>query len=80
MEMLSRRANLNLYDLADSVLVGVSRQVSNGHILPIEPNAWYVGAFRPEVPVAKLVLEVRMLVKHHQRAFAFEVPHIARYG
>ena len=39
-----------------------------------------VVALRPEVAVAELLLEVRVLVEHHQRALALQVPHEARHA
>ncbi len=44
----------------------------------VQPDGGDVVALGPEVPVAELVLEVRVLVEHHERALALQVPHEAR--
>ena len=44
----------------------------------VEPDGRHVAALRPEPPVAELVLEVRVLVEHHQRALPLQVAHGAR--
>ena len=44
----------------------------------VQPDGRDVVALGPEEPVAELVLEVRVLVEHHERALALQVPHEAR--
>ena len=46
----------------------------------IQPDGRHVVALRPELPVAELVLQVRMPVEYHQRALALQVSHHARHA
>ena len=46
----------------------------------VQPDGRHVVALRPELPVAELVLQVRVPVEYHQRALALQVSHHARHA
>ena len=46
----------------------------------VQADGRHVVALGPEVPVAELVLEVGVLVEHHERALALEVAHEAGHA
>ena len=46
----------------------------------VQPDGRHVVALRPELPVAELVLQVRVPVEYHQRALALQIPHDARHA
>ena len=39
----------------------------------------YIVSLCPKVPVPKLILQIRMPIEHHQRAFPFQVSHERRH-
>ena len=77
---------------AERVLVFLHAQLVPGDIagfLPpdvfgdrrlVQPDGRHVVALRPELPVAELVLQVRVPVEYHQRALALQVSHHARHA
>jgi len=46
----------------------------------VQADGGHVVALGPELPVAELVLHVRVLVEYHQRALPLQVAHHARYA
>ena len=46
----------------------------------VQPDGRHVVALRPELPVAELVLQVRVPVEYHQRALPLQVSHHARHA
>ena len=44
----------------------------------VQPDGHRAAALGPEPPVPELVLQVRVLVEHHQRAFLFQAVHRVR--
>jgi hypothetical protein len=46
----------------------------------IQADHTYIITFRSEVPVPKLIFQVRMLIKHHQGTFPFQISHILQHA
>lgn len=46
----------------------------------IEANGAYIVPLRPKFSVAKLVFQVRVLIKNHQGTLAFQIPHKTRHA